>query len=193
MYFSVFSRLRGSRTPYCGKAWRLRRMNWSSETVTRTTRNVSSMAPLTTLWPTSTTTASTEVMQERMVRRLELCWKYGTVHCGNTHRLSQLLPSAVLFSATCYGNGTYFAVSAKYSAQDTYSRPNQNGEKCMYLCRVLTGDFTTGHQNMIVPPAKGAATSTHKYDSVVDRMVNPSMYIIFHDSQAYPEYLITFK
>lgn len=96
------------------------------------------------------------------------------------------------FSATCYGNGTYFAVGANYSASNTYSPPNQNGEKCMYLCRVLTGDFTVGKQGMIVPPAK-SAISTQKYDSVVDRMANPSMFVIFHDSQAYPEYLISFK
>uniref|UniRef100_A0A3Q1EM86 Poly [ADP-ribose] polymerase n=1 Tax=Acanthochromis polyacanthus TaxID=80966 RepID=A0A3Q1EM86_9TELE len=95
-------------------------------------------------------------------------------------------------NAACYGNGTYFAVSANYSAHDTYSKPNQKGEKFMYLCRVLTGDFTVGQQNMIVPPSKGAV-SVQKYDSVVDKMVNPSMFVIFHDSQAYPEYLITFK
>ncbi|XP_076602870.1 poly(ADP-ribose) polymerase family member 14-related sequence 1 isoform X2 [Chaetodon auriga] len=95
-------------------------------------------------------------------------------------------------NATCYGKGTYFAVHASYSASNTYSRPNQNGEKCMYLCRVLTGDYTTGAQNMVVPPAK-SATSIQKYDSVVDNMARPSMFVIFHDSQAYPEYLISFK
>ncbi|KAG7233895.1 hypothetical protein INR49_006457 [Caranx melampygus] len=95
-------------------------------------------------------------------------------------------------NAACYGNGTYFAVNASYSAQDTYSRPNQNGEKCMYLCRVLTGDFTRGQQNMIVPPAKGSS-SIDKYDSVVDNVSAPSMFIVFHDTQACPEYLITFK
>ncbi|XP_070832442.1 poly(ADP-ribose) polymerase family member 14-related sequence 1 isoform X2 [Chaetodon trifascialis] len=95
-------------------------------------------------------------------------------------------------NATCYGKGTYFAVNASYSASNTYSTPNQNGEKCMYLCRVLTGDYTTGTQNMVVPPAKDA-TSTRKYDSVVDNVARPSMFVIFHDSQAYPEYLISFK
>ncbi|XP_071344165.1 poly(ADP-ribose) polymerase family member 14-related sequence 1 isoform X2 [Trachinotus anak] len=95
-------------------------------------------------------------------------------------------------NAACYGNGTYFAVDANYSASNTYSRPNQNGEKFMYLCRVLTGDYTRGQQNMIVPPAKGPV-SIHKYDSVVDNVTKPSMYVIFHDSQACPEYLITFK
>ncbi|XP_034430831.1 protein mono-ADP-ribosyltransferase PARP14-like [Hippoglossus hippoglossus] len=95
-------------------------------------------------------------------------------------------------NAACYGNGTYFAVRADYSAQDTYSRPNLKGEKCMYLCQVLTGDYALGQRNMVVPPVK-SNTSPQSYDSVVDNMANPSMFIIFHDVQAYPEYLITFK
>ncbi|XP_007552357.1 poly(ADP-ribose) polymerase family member 14-related sequence 1 isoform X1 [Poecilia formosa] len=94
-------------------------------------------------------------------------------------------------NATCYGKGAYFAVNASYSANDTYSRPNANGEKFMYVCRVLTGDHTQGQQNMIAPPSKGSGV--YLYDSVVDNMTNPNMFIVFHDTQAYPEYLITFK
>lgn len=99
---------------------------------------------------------------------------------------------SIFFLAACYGNGTYFAVNASYSANDTYSKPNQNGEKCMYLCRVLTGDFTVGKANMITPPAK-SSSSVQMYDSVVDNVATPSMFVIFHDTQACPEYLITFK
>ncbi|KAE8299582.1 Poly [ADP-ribose] polymerase 14 [Larimichthys crocea] len=95
-------------------------------------------------------------------------------------------------NATCFGKGTYFAVNASYSAQGTYSRPNAAGEKFMYLCRVLTGDFTVGQTNMVAPPSKGAV-SVQLYDSVVDNKANPNMFIIFHDSHAYPEYLIKFK
>lgn len=95
-------------------------------------------------------------------------------------------------NATCYGKGSYFAVNASYSANDTYSKPNQNGEKFMYLCRVLTGDHALGQQNMIAPPAK-AGSGVLTYDSVVDKMTTPNMFIVFHDTQAYPEYLITFK
>uniref|UniRef100_A0A3P9Q332 Poly [ADP-ribose] polymerase n=1 Tax=Poecilia reticulata TaxID=8081 RepID=A0A3P9Q332_POERE len=94
-------------------------------------------------------------------------------------------------NATCYGKGSYFAVKADYSAQDTYSKPNAKGEKFMYLCRVLTGDYTLGQKDMIAPPSKGSGV--HMYDSVVNDMTNPSMFIVFHDIQAYPEYLITFK
>uniref|UniRef100_A0A096LQW6 Poly [ADP-ribose] polymerase n=2 Tax=Poecilia formosa TaxID=48698 RepID=A0A096LQW6_POEFO len=93
-------------------------------------------------------------------------------------------------NAACYGNGSYFAVNSSYSASNTYSRPNANGEKFMYLCRVLTGDYTLGQQTMIAPPPKGNLTI---YDSVVDNTTTPSMFVVFHDTQAYPEYLITFK
>ncbi|XP_053185151.1 protein mono-ADP-ribosyltransferase PARP14-like [Scomber japonicus] len=95
-------------------------------------------------------------------------------------------------NAAYYGSGTYFAVEASYSADDTYSKPNDQQEKCMYLCRVLTGDYTLGAEEMIVPPTKGAV-SVEKYDSLVDDMDEPSIFVIFHDTQAYPEYLITFQ
>ena len=63
----------------------------------------------------------------------------------------------------------------------------------MYLVRVLTGDYTIGNSTLIVPPPKNPAKDPHiLFDSLVDNMVNPSMYIIFQDAQAYPEYLITF-
>ncbi|XP_030613963.1 protein mono-ADP-ribosyltransferase PARP14-like [Archocentrus centrarchus] len=97
-------------------------------------------------------------------------------------------------NAALYGDGTYFAVNASYSASDTYSKPNQKGEKFMYVCRVLTGDFTLGKKGMVAPPVKNTSTgSTDRYDSVVDNMANPDMFVIFHDDHAYPEYLITFK
>ncbi|KAG7274552.1 hypothetical protein CRUP_023929 [Coryphaenoides rupestris] len=94
-------------------------------------------------------------------------------------------------NATSLGKGIYFAVNASYSASDTYSKPDAQGQKYMYLCRVLTGDYTTGTANLIVPPCK--PSSTMHYDSVVDNMQNMCMFVIFYDNQAYPEYLITFK
>ncbi|XP_053407776.1 protein mono-ADP-ribosyltransferase PARP14-like isoform X2 [Mercenaria mercenaria] len=96
-------------------------------------------------------------------------------------------------NATMYGHGVYFAVSAQYTCRNTYSRPDPSGVKRMYYCRVLTGEFTQGKQGMRVPPNKGGAGSTALYDSVVDGPGSPGMFIIFHDTQAYPEYLVSFK
>ncbi|XP_072329277.1 poly(ADP-ribose) polymerase family member 14-related sequence 1 [Scyliorhinus torazame] len=96
-------------------------------------------------------------------------------------------------NATAYGNGTYFAVHANYSAGGTYARVDANGFKHMYRARVLTGVFCRGAAGMVTPPAKNPANPTDLYDSVVDNVQAPSMFIIFNDIQAYPEYLITFR
>ncbi|KAF4108227.1 hypothetical protein G5714_010986 [Onychostoma macrolepis] len=90
-----------------------------------------------------------------------------------------------------YGNGTYFAVDPRYSAQ-RYSKCDANGHKCMYLARVLVGDYTQGKQGLPVPPAK-SSKSVDLYNSVTDNMNNPTMFVIFNDVQAYPEYLLTFQ
>ncbi|XP_041119390.1 protein mono-ADP-ribosyltransferase PARP14-like isoform X2 [Polyodon spathula] len=96
-------------------------------------------------------------------------------------------------NAVAYGNGTYFAVNASYSASGTYSVPDPQGQKYMYLTRVLTGVFTNGRPGMIVPPAKNAADPTDLYDSVTDNPANPTIFVVFNDVQAYPEYLLTFR
>uniref|UniRef100_A0A671M0P1 Poly [ADP-ribose] polymerase n=2 Tax=Sinocyclocheilus anshuiensis TaxID=1608454 RepID=A0A671M0P1_9TELE len=90
-----------------------------------------------------------------------------------------------------YGNGTYFAVDPSYSAQG-YSAPDAKGHKRMYLVRVLVGDFTQGKRGLPVPPAR-SSNSADLYNSVTDNMRNPTMFVIFNDVQAYPEYLITFQ
>ncbi|KAG1971163.1 protein mono-ADP-ribosyltransferase PARP14-like [Pimephales promelas] len=90
-----------------------------------------------------------------------------------------------------YGNGSYFAVDPSYSAQG-YSKPDVRGLKRMYLARVLVGDFTQGNRGLLVPPAK-SPNSADLYNSVTDNINNPTMFVIFNDVQAYPEYIITFQ
>uniref|UniRef100_A0A1B8XXG5 Poly [ADP-ribose] polymerase n=1 Tax=Xenopus tropicalis TaxID=8364 RepID=A0A1B8XXG5_XENTR len=96
-------------------------------------------------------------------------------------------------NAAMIGNGTYFAVNANYSAQGTYSQPDGNGHRRMYLARVLTGKYCHGQRGMITPPPRNQADPTDLYDSVTDNPAGPSMFVIFSDIQAYPEYLITFS
>ncbi|XP_075367609.1 protein mono-ADP-ribosyltransferase PARP14-like isoform X1 [Mycteria americana] len=94
--------------------------------------------------------------------------------------------------AANFGNGTYFAVNASYSVSDTYSKPDANGKKYMYLARVLVGEYSQGRKGSITPAAKNASNSIDLFDSSTDNVNQPSMFIIFNDIQAYPEYLITF-
>ncbi|XP_015230985.1 PREDICTED: poly [ADP-ribose] polymerase 14-like isoform X1 [Cyprinodon variegatus] len=96
-------------------------------------------------------------------------------------------------NATSYGKGTYFAVDASYSCNPTYSRPAADGSQLMFVVRVLTGVYTLGHKRMRVPPPRDEQQPQFRYDSVVDRMDRPNMFVVFHDNQAYPDYLITFK
>ena len=100
----------------------------------------------------------------------------------------------MLLTATVYGDGVYFAVNASYLARPTYSPEDSNGNRFIFLARVLTGEFTQGSSGIKTPPPKDASKSTVElYDSVVDWMSNPNIFVIFHDAQCYPEYLITFK
>ena len=86
----------------------------------------------------------------------------------------------------------YFAHDASYSARDQYSpRDVNNNNKHIFLAKVLTGEFTAGSSNSVTPPAKGGNSLT-LYDSVVDNVSNPAIFVIFGDAQAYPDYLITF-
>ncbi|XP_072469897.1 protein mono-ADP-ribosyltransferase PARP14-like isoform X1 [Notamacropus eugenii] len=96
-------------------------------------------------------------------------------------------------NAAVWGKGTYFAINASYSADDMYSKPDINGKKHMYYVRVLTGEYTLGNQSYVVPPKKTAQDASVQYDSVTDHVTNPSLFVIFYDNHAYPEYLITFR
>lgn len=98
-----------------------------------------------------------------------------------------------LFTAVAYGKGTYFAVNANYSSNDTYSRPDAQGKKHMYYVRVLTGIYTAGNASLIVPPPKNPQIPTDLYDTVTDNVRTPNLFVVFYDYQAYPEYLITFR
>ncbi len=101
----------------------------------------------------------------------------------------------LLFSltATVYGQGVYFAVNASLSVSDTYSPPNADRYKFIFVARVLTGDFTVGKYDYKTAPLKESSGIPVRYHSVTDQMDSPTLFVIFNDTQAYPEYLITCK
>ncbi|XP_071355865.1 protein mono-ADP-ribosyltransferase PARP10 [Trachinotus anak] len=94
-------------------------------------------------------------------------------------------------NATVYGQGVYFAVNSALSVQDQYSPPNADGHKFIFVSKVLTGDFTKGCHSMKTAPLKETGDIPLRYDSVTDDITKPSMFVIFNDTQAFPEYLIT--
>jgi hypothetical protein len=80
--------------------------------------------------------------------------------------------------------GVYFSTSAMYSASVNFSKPDPSGLQHMYLSRVLLGasQAATGTSACPDPP----------FDSFCNDPSARSIFVICNDSQAYPEYLITF-
>ena len=81
-----------------------------------------------------------------------------------------------------YGQGVYFSLSSNYS--DSYTRSSC---KTMFRCKVLVGFITKGDSTMKVPPNN---KNNKQYDSTGD---GQSIFVCYHDSQCYPEYIITYN
>lgn len=91
------------------------------------------------------------------------------------------------------GIGIYFAVNSSYS-NGGYVLRHPDGTKEMFVCRVAVGSHTQGKHGMKRPPPKSGkkAEAGELYDSVHNG--HPiSMYIVFDNNQAYPEYVIHYK
>ncbi|XP_007256102.3 protein mono-ADP-ribosyltransferase PARP12 [Astyanax mexicanus] len=89
---------------------------------------------------------------------------------------------------TAYGKGSYFARDANYSHRYT----NDSGPRCMFVCRVLVGEYTTGLPSHVRPPLKDGGDTVF-FDSCVNDINNPSIFVVFEKHQVYPEYLIQYE
>ncbi|XP_063106636.1 zinc finger CCCH-type antiviral protein 1 isoform X2 [Cavia porcellus] len=80
-----------------------------------------------------------------------------------------------------YGQGNHFSKEAIYSHKNClYDARNI----VMFVARVLAGDFIEGNMIYKSPPPP--------YNSCVDTMLNPSVFVIFQKDQIYPAYLIEY-
>jgi poly [ADP-ribose] polymerase 10/14/15 len=61
----------------------------------------------------------------------------------------------------------------------------------MFLCRVAVGDWCKGQEGQLTPDPK-PHNHLELFDSTVDNVTNPSIFVVYHDAQAYPEYLVSF-
>lgn len=84
----------------------------------------------------------------------------------------------------------YFAVDSALSLQNKYSPPNADGHKFVFVSRVLTGNYTKGCHSMKAAPLKQGSDLPFRYDSVTDNVSDPGIFVIFNDTQAFPEYLV---
>ncbi|XP_043964129.1 protein mono-ADP-ribosyltransferase PARP12 isoform X3 [Gambusia affinis] len=91
-------------------------------------------------------------------------------------------------NGTAYGKGSYFARDAKYS----HSYTGDSDVKTMFVSRVLVGSYTKGDSSYVRPPSKDGGVINF-YDSCVNDIANPSIFVVFEKHQIYPEYLLTYK
>ncbi|CAC5389226.1 PARP7S [Mytilus coruscus] len=88
-----------------------------------------------------------------------------------------------------YGKGSYFAKYAKTA--DSYI--DFGVKKHMFVVRVLPGDYAPGSSSFVRPPPRNPSDPFELYDSCVDNLQNPIIYVIFTFDQVYPEYIIEYK
>ncbi|XP_070560626.1 protein mono-ADP-ribosyltransferase PARP12-like [Ptychodera flava] len=95
-------------------------------------------------------------------------------------------------TGTMYGKGSYFARDASYSR--SYTQPDRDGIRQMFLARVIVGAYTDGNSALVKPPPRDPAKPYGEtYDSCVNSSRDPSIFVIFDNSQTYPEFLISYK
>ena len=95
-------------------------------------------------------------------------------------------------NGTVYGQGSYFAVNS--SKSDCYAREDNERSKFMFVAKVLAGSYTEGKSSYQRPPSKNPGNpASDLYDSCVDKMSSPSIFVIFQNDQLYPEYIIEYS
>lgn len=64
----------------------------------------------------------------------------------------------------------------------------------MFMSKVLVGKYTGGHAGLRKPPPLFPDLDPYGkcYDSCVDNILNPKIFVIFDSTQAYPDYLIEY-
>ena len=97
-----------------------------------------------------------------------------------------------------YGKGSYFARDACYSHNYTNLGANSNkggnvAHAHLFVCKVLVGYNALGNSSIQTQNLPKAPDGITPVDSTVNNTQDPSIFVIYHDAQAYPEYLVTYQ
>lgn len=138
--------------------------------------------------------ADAEAIKRNAMVRFERKWLW---HGTNYEVMDKILQQGFNRSfcgknATMYGKGVYFARDASYSACTVYAQPDRSGLQYVLACRVIVGEYCRGKKDALTPDIRDAKSHS-LFDSTVDNTAAPSLFVTYHDAQAYPEYLIVFK
>lgn len=96
-------------------------------------------------------------------------------------------------NGTSCGYGSYFATTASLS--NNYSaKVGPDEVRHMFLAKVLVGKVSLGKSNYRRPPPLSSKTRQYcLYDTCVDIMNKPTMFVVFDRCQCYPYYIIKYK
>ncbi|XP_070710334.1 protein mono-ADP-ribosyltransferase TIPARP-like [Pempheris klunzingeri] len=95
-------------------------------------------------------------------------------------------------NGTFHGFGTYFATAASFSNTFT-ARWGPDEVRHMFLAKVLVGRVSLGMHSYRRPPPLSSDRNYCLYDTCVDNVDKPSMFVVFDSCQCYPYYLIRYK
>ncbi|KAK3612551.1 hypothetical protein CHS0354_024537 [Potamilus streckersoni] len=95
------------------------------------------------------------------------------------------------FGKVWYGKGVYFSTQSKYGCDDNYTKRDAKGHKYIYQCKVLTGNSTVVTQGYSERYPPTDPITRMKFDSTSSP--NLDEYVIYSDTQSYPEFLIEFE
>lgn len=102
-------------------------------------------------------------------------------------------PRMAGLNGASYGFGSYFATTASFSS--TYSaKVGPDQVRHMFLAKVLVGNVSLGRNSYRRPPPLSSKTRQyHLYDTCVDNMDKPTVFVVFDSCQCYPYYLIKYR
>jgi len=94
-------------------------------------------------------------------------------------------------SNALWGPGTYFARDAKYVYDGGFCNCQMDGSKQILLCLLMNGFVCLGdpEHKGVLPMRQGR----HRYNSSVDSLSNPEIFVTQSPGAAYPAYVITFS
>lgn len=94
--------------------------------------------------------------------------------------------------AAAFGEGAYFTEEAALS--NLYCKQDSESVRYMFLAEVLVGSFAKGEPSMKRPPQKSDdASKKELFDSCVDNVDKPTIYVLFNSDQYYPTFLVQYK
>merc|ERR1712228_333234 len=93
-----------------------------------------------------------------------------------------------------YGKGTYFSSMASESAKYCINDDEDDKDKfVMLICKVIIGEYTLGTQQMDGASIPYKADKKTQYESCVNDVKKPTIFVINRDYHAIPTHIITFK